>query len=200
MHGDSNCLSDAAFIPVVSLDPEPNGSRMSTSDERNVEFPIQTGRRPRSRHRRFLRALELYEKGLQPADIAAELNCTPGEVMRLLELGQLSGFQEATSHHRPGRAKLLDARANEFLASLLRSDPRSRGHRAKRWTIPLLREELIHAGYTASDSTVWRAARRLGWSHRRQTPPDNERFDDWSSRPAPHNTDPGRSNSIETDD
>jgi transposase len=183
MHTECNQVVDADTFPFPAIEPDMRDCSIGLSQEQQVELTALLARRPRIRHWRFLRAVQLFAGGLQPSEIAAELNCSPAEVVRWVELGQVTGFHEATAHHRSGRAKLLDSRADEFLASLIQSDPRSRGHRAKRWTIPLLRKELAHAGYIASGSTVWRAARRLGWFHRHDALPATDPFGPWPSQP-----------------
>jgi transposase len=190
MHCETNHVADAETFPLLAIEPDMGECGIGLSQEQQAELTALLARRPRVRHWRFLRTVQLCAGGLQPSEIAAELHCSPTEVARWIELGQVTGFHEATAHHRSGRAKLLDARGNELLAALIQSDPRSRGHRAKRWTIPLLRNELEQAGYIASGSTVWRAARRLGWVHRHESLPETEAFRPWSSRSRSNDQDP----------
>jgi transposase len=121
------------------------------------------GKRRKTRHWRFLHAVQLYVDGVPPLEIAETLNCSCAEVDRWIELSRVARFHELPLQHHPGRAKLLDARGDSLLSALLDSHPASHGHQAVRWTIPLLRLELAMQGYVASNSTVWRAARRLGW-------------------------------------
>ena len=63
-----------------------------------------------------------------------------------------------------GRAAAAAARRR---AALLAADPQARGHLATGWTVPLLRAELAAAGHAASERTVRRTLRRLGWRWKR---------------------------------
>jgi transposase len=139
------------------------------------------GKRRKTRHWRYLHAAQLFNDGVPPREIAETLNCSLTEVDRWIELCRVARFHGLPPQHHPGRAKLLDARADSLLSALLDSHPASHGHYASRWTIPLLRLELAKTGHVASNSTVWRAARRLGWlpvSKRLSGTPRMEHSDD----------------------
>ena len=57
--------------------------------------------------------------------------------------------------------------AAALLEGLRVQDPQARGHLAAHSTVPLLRAELAAVGVAASERTVRRALRRLGWRWKR---------------------------------
>ena len=78
--------------------------------------------------------------------------------------GGVAGLREGA--HGGGKVK-LGAAGEAGLARLLAADPPARGHRATGWTVPLLRGELMAAGYAVGERTIRRALHRLGYRWKR---------------------------------
>ena len=61
----------------------------------------------------------------------------------------------------------MDQTAEQLLEERLASDPQARGYHATGWTVPLLRAELVQAGYAVGARTIRRTLKRLGWRWKR---------------------------------
>jgi transposase len=121
-----------------------------------------------------LRTILLLEQGLEPDAVAAEMGINRASVYNWAQdwrQGGLAGL--ATPRGGPG-TPLLDATAERLLRTCLATPPAAYGHTSARWTLPLMRAELLKGGYTVSASTVGLKARELGWS-RKQIPGATER-------------------------
>jgi transposase len=130
-------------------------------------------------YRRTLAVLEL-DRGRSPAEIAEMLGVTRQSVHNWARL-YTRDFDpsDLDDEDRTGRPPLLASGADEFLRSLLSRSPQGLGHPDTSWTTPLLRGELERGlGVKASDDTVRRALRRLGYTWKRPRyvlAPDPER-------------------------
>jgi transposase len=78
----------------------------------------------------------------------------------------LAGLHEAP---HGGRKRGFDAAGEQWLGTLLASDPQTHGYRAGGWTVPLLLREAAAAGYVVSAATLRRTIHRLGWRWKRPT-------------------------------
>jgi transposase len=68
---------------------------------------------------------------------------------------------------RSGRPADTGRAAEQLLLEALPTDPRRHGYRHPAWTVPLLRRHLRRQGAEASEATVRRALRRLGYRWKR---------------------------------
>jgi transposase len=68
---------------------------------------------------------------------------------------------------RSGRPAGTGRAAEELLRAALPTDPRRHGYRHPAWTAPLLQRHLRRQGVEASEATVRRALRRLGYRWKR---------------------------------
>jgi transposase len=116
---------------------------------------------------RRYRAIEWLAGGQAAAAVAATLGCSLASVYNwgaAWRQGGLEGLQEGP---HPGRARALDARAEQYVEQVLADDPQQHGYQTTGWTVPLLHAALTHAGYQVSARTVRRTVRRLGWRWKR---------------------------------
>jgi transposase len=121
----------------------------------------------RVRRWRRYQAVLLLATGQHPATVAQSLHCSRASVYAWAAAWRqegLVGLQEGT--HGGGWRK-LDAAGEALLAALLAVDPQTRGHQATGWTVPLLRGELVQAGYSVGERTIRRALHRLGYRWKR---------------------------------
>lgn len=130
-------------------------------------------------YRRTLAVLEL-DRGRPAADIAAMLGVTRQSVHNWAA-AYTRDFDPAAlaDDRRSGRPPLLTDEVEWSLRSLLGRSPQDFGYPDTSWTAPLLRAELgRELGWTASQGTLRRALRRLGYLWKRPRyvlAPDPER-------------------------
>lgn len=113
------------------------------------------------------RAVLLRGDGMTVAAVTRALRCSAASVYAWTaqwRRGGVAGLREGD--HGGGKVK-LGAAGEAVLARLLEADPQSRGHRATGWTVPLLRGELLTAGYAVGARTIRRALHRLGYCWKR---------------------------------
>jgi transposase len=138
---------------------------LSPSQRTDLEAAAAGERRVRVWRR--LRAVLLLADGEAPGAVAAALGCSPSSVYGWAAAWRRAGLAGGRGRAHGGGVAPLAARAGALLEGLLAQDPQARGHLAAHWTVPLLRAELAAAGVAASERTVRRALRRLGWRWKR---------------------------------
>lgn len=119
-------------------------------------------------YRRILAVLEL-DRGRSAAEVAEMLDVTRQSVHNWAGL-YTCDFDpwDLDDRVRTGRPPLLASGADEFLRSLLVRSPQEVGHPDTSWTAPLVRGELERGlGVKASQATIRRALRRLGYTWKR---------------------------------
>ena len=118
------------------------------------------------RWKRF-RAVLLRGEGLTVAAVAATLGCSEASVYGWTARWRRDGVSGLREGNHGGGKRKLDAAGEARLVTLLAEDPQAHGHQATGWTVPLLRGELLGAGYAVGERTVRRAIHRLGSSWKR---------------------------------
>ena len=113
------------------------------------------------------RALLLLGEGQTFRQVAQTLGCAEstlyGWVARWRDQ-RIARLAEGPHH---GRARRLDASADQVVRDLLGSDPQEHGHHATGWTVPLLRTALAQRGWSVADRTLRRTLKRLGYRWKR---------------------------------
>lgn len=138
---------------------------LSHSERAALVAAANSERRVR-RWRRY-RAILLVADGKRPEEAAASLGWSRASVYNWLAAWRdegIVGLVEA-AHPKPTLAHTAPLAA--LLSALLAGDPQRHGHHATGWTVPLLHGEAHAAGIPASEHTVRRAVRRLGWRWKR---------------------------------
>jgi transposase len=141
--------------------------QVEVSAQQQADLAAASAHERRVRHWRRYRAIHLLAQGHMPPAIAASLGCSLASIYNWAAAWRqegLAGLQEAP---HGGRARCLDATAEQYVEQLLTSDPQQHGFQASGWTVPLLQTAVTHAGYQASARTVRRTVRRLGWTWKR---------------------------------
>jgi transposase len=113
------------------------------------------------------RAVLLLADGLSPSAVAAALDCAPSSVYTWAAAWRARGLDGLREGPHRGVARRLAEDGEATLAALLDQDPQARGHQATGRTVPLLRTELVAAGYGLSERTVRRSLHRLGYRWKR---------------------------------
>lgn len=122
---------------------------------------------PRVRRWRRFQAVLLLADGEPPGRVAVALGCALSSVYNWAAAWQRAGMAGLREGDHGGATPILDAAGEALLIDLLGQDPQARGHRATGWTVPLLRTELVAAGYAPSDKTLRRCLHRLGYRWKR---------------------------------
>lgn len=118
------------------------------------------------RWRRY-QAVLLLADGDAPATVARTLRCSRASIYAWVARWRARGTAGLREGDHGGGKPKLDAPGEAVLAALLATDPQARGHRATGWTVPLVRTELVAAGYTVADRTIRRALHRRGYRWKR---------------------------------
>lgn len=119
-------------------------------------------------YRRVLAILEV-SRGVPVEDVAVAMGVARQSVYNWLRRYD-SKDCEASLRNRPksGRPRLLVEQREAWLKDLMRIRPEARGYLANEWTVPLLREELLHCtGRYVSADTIGRSLARLGFAWKR---------------------------------
>jgi transposase len=162
-------LSAAEIQAVLREDlrcvPGPDGAawRIGAAGVRQVisrELRLEGGR-----GRRF-RAIRLLGAGQRAESVAALLGCSAASVYKWSAAWRRHGPASLDVSPGMGRPPELGLDAERLLEELLAADPRERGHRAGKWTLVLLRAELVGMGYEVSRQTIMRTLDRCGWRSR----------------------------------
>lgn len=130
-----------------------------------LETAVATEQRTRSWKR--YQAVLLVADGRSPRLIAQTVRCHVASVYGWVATWRREGLPGLAEGPHPGAVRRRDATGKALLATLLASDPQTRGHHATGWTVPLLRSELQHAGYGVSERTIRRTLPRLGYRWKR---------------------------------
>ena len=99
--------------------------------------------------------------------VATALACSRASVYAWVAAWRQAGLAGLAEGEHRGRARRLDAVAEQHLIALLAQDPQTRGYHATGWTVALLRTELARAGTQVSDRTLRRTLHRLGYRWKR---------------------------------
>jgi transposase len=111
--------------------------------------------------RRTLAILDL-DRGESAADVAYRLGVSRQTVYNWLARYVMTREPAfLAEQERPGRPTVWSERLRHRLQQLLNTSPDQCGYDATNWTVPLLREELSHAGLDVADETVRRELARL---------------------------------------
>jgi transposase len=113
------------------------------------------------------RALLLLGDGLTFRQVAQTLGCAESSLYGWVARWREAGIVRLAEGPHQGRARRLDAAADQHLQALLAADPQAHGHAATGWTVPLLRTELARQGWVVADRTLRRTLKRLGYRWKR---------------------------------
>lgn len=113
------------------------------------------------------RALLLLGDGLTFRQVAQTLDCAESSLYGWVAHWRDAGIDRLAEGPHPGRARRLNAAADQHLQALLASDPQASGYAATGWTVPLLRTELATQGWVVADRTLRRTLKRLGYRWKR---------------------------------
>jgi len=133
-----------------------------------------------------LLAVEMFEKRLPAAQIAAELRVTPRSVCRWRRAWLAGGPAGVASRGQAAQCR-LDGGQLGRLEGKLRAGPGAAGYRDQHWTLARIRD-LIRAdlGVQYTLAGVWYLLRRSGWScqlgARRAAERDDARVEAWKTR------------------
>ncbi len=137
-----------------------------TSEQRaELEAAAATERHTRTWKR--YRALLLLGDGLTYRQVAQSLGCAESSVYGWVAHWRKAGIDRLAEGPHLGRARHLDAEADQQLQDLLGGDPQAHGYAATGWTVPLLRTELGRQGWVVADRTLRRTLKRLGYRWKR---------------------------------
>jgi transposase len=139
---------------------------MLTPDQRDeLERAVAAERHTRTWKR--YRALLLLGEGLTIQQVAQSLGCAESSIYGWVAHWRDAGIDRLAEGPHPGRARRLDASADQHLHALLGHDPQAHGYAATGWTVPLLRTELARQGWHVADRTLRRTLKRLGYRWKR---------------------------------
>jgi transposase len=136
-----------------------------TAEQRAEVESAAAAERRVGRWKRYRAILLLAEQA--PEAAAAALGCARSSVYGWAAAWRQRGLEGLRERPRGGRPRRLAGAGEAALEALLAADPQARGQHATGWTVPLLRAELERGGHAASEHTVRRALRRLGWRWKR---------------------------------
>ncbi len=142
--------------------------RLELTEMERAELVAAAAQERRVRSWRRYQALLRLAAGEAPEAVAAALGCARSSVFAWAASWRhegLAGVQEPP--HQGGVPRRLAGSGEALLSELLSSDPQARGQHATGWTVPLLRAELVAAGYAVGDRTIRRALHRTGWRWKR---------------------------------
>jgi transposase len=126
-------------------------------------------RERRVRRWRRLRAIQVLGSGASPTRVATMLACSLARVYNWAAAWRAAGLAGVQDLPRPGKARALDQRAEQWLDEWLASAPQGRGDHATGWTVPRLTTEVARAGYEVGERTIRRTRTRRGWRWTRPT-------------------------------
>lgn len=138
---------------------------LSTAQRDELEGAAAHARQTRTWKR--YRALLLLGDGLTFRQVAQTLGCAESSIYGWVAHWREAGIDRLAEGAHPGRARHLDASADQHLHALLGQDPQSHGYAATGWTVPLLRTELARQGWIVADRTLRRTLKRLGYRWKR---------------------------------
>lgn len=141
--------------------------QVTISGEEETVLAQAAARERRVRSWRRVRAIQLLGRGEPPTTVTTVLGCSLASVYNWAAAGRAEGLVGVLEPPRPGKARALDDRAEQVLEERLASDPQARGYHATGWTVPLLRAELVQAGYAVGERTIRRTLTRRGWRWKR---------------------------------
>lgn len=139
---------------------------LSAAERASLEAAAAAERRVRV-WRRYRAILLLAEADLGPEQVAAALGCARASVYGWAQAWRSRGHAGLQEAPRPGRPARLAGEGTAALEHVLATDPQTRGQHATGWTVPLLRAELVAAGYDVSERTIRRTLHRQGWRWKR---------------------------------
>jgi transposase len=120
------------------------------------------------RHWRRYQAVLLRADGVPLATVAQTLGCTQASVCNWTRAWRERGVGGVAEGTHRGAEHRLDAAAEQVLEGLLEEgNPQAHGYAATNWTAALLRTELAHQGWQASERTLRRTLHRLDYRWKR---------------------------------
>ena len=138
---------------------------LTPEQRRDLEDAAAHARQTRTWKR--YRALLLLADGLTYRQVAQTLGCAESSLYGWVAHWREQGVGSLAEGPHLGRARRLDAAAEQVLQALLESDPQQHGHQATGWTVPLLRTELATRGWLVANRTLRRTLKRLGYRWKR---------------------------------
>ena len=138
---------------------------LSSAQRHELEHAAAHARQTRTWKR--YRALLLLGDGLSFRQVAQTLGCAESSLYGWVAHWRAAGIGRLAEGPHQGRARRLDAAADQHLQALLSRDPQQHGYAATGWTVPLLRTELAAQGWVVADRTLRRTLKRLGYRWKR---------------------------------
>lgn len=140
---------------------------VTLSEAQRTELEAAAVAEKRVRRGKRYRAVLLRAEGMTVAAVATALRCSQASVYGWTARWRRHGMAGLPEGDHGGGKPKLDAGGEAALAALLETDPQAHGHHATGWTVPLLRTELVAAGYAVGERTIRRAVHRLGYRWKR---------------------------------
>lgn len=137
--------------------------KLTEPERAALEAAARNERRARQ-WRRYRAVLLLGEAG--PA-VAAAVGGSRASVDAWAAAWRRDGLSGLREQPRSGRPSRLAGDGAAVLDALMATDPQAHGQHATGWTVPLLRTELVRAGYIVGERTIRRALHALGWRGKR---------------------------------
>jgi transposase len=141
--------------------------RITLTEQQRTALDAAAMAEKRVRRWRRYRAVQLRADGMTVEAVARTLGCSQASVYAWTAAWRQAGVAGLVEGDHGGGQVKLDATAEAVLGHLLSTDPQAYGHRATGWTVPLLRTELVQAGYAVAPKTIRRALHRLGYRWKR---------------------------------
>ena len=138
---------------------------LTLAQRANLEHAAAHARQTRTWKR--YRAVLLLSEGLTYRQVAETLSCAESSIYGWVAHWREAGIDRLAEGPHHGRARRLDAAADQHLQALLGRDPHTHGYAATGWTVPLLRTELAKRGWVVADRTLRRTLKRLGYRWKR---------------------------------
>lgn len=152
----------------MDKDRDGNAARRFTrADRRRLEQGLATAREAREYRR--LEATLLVAEGSSISEAARRVRVARLSVRRWVErYVHAQDAQALAERPRSGRPRQAHALTPRLLAATLACDPRSYGHLATSWTVPLLAQHLAaQDGLALSTRTLRRRLHEAGWRWKR---------------------------------
>jgi len=143
-----------------------DGLQLSAGQRRDLRRQLEETTSARV-FRRTLAVLDV-DRGESAADVAYHLGVSRQTVYNWLARYMMTREPVSLAEQeRPGRPTVWSERLRQRLRKLLDTSPDQCGYYATNWTVPLLQEELSHAGLDVADDTVRRELAQLGFVWKR---------------------------------
>jgi transposase len=140
---------------------------ITLTEHQRIELVGAAATERRVRRWRRYQAVLLRAEGLSVPAVATALGCSQASVYNWTAAWRRAGVAGLREGDHGGGKVKLDGTGEAVLAARLTDDPQTHGYRATGWTVPLLRTELVQAGYAVGERTIRRAVHRLGYRWKR---------------------------------